>query len=386
MRIDEAAWSSAAGTRSDTRVQRSLYLVAGARPNFMKIAPLVRALRRHGDGLRFKLVHTGQHYDREMNGVFFEELGIPAPDVCLECGGGSHAEQTAKIMLGFEQCCRRERPDCVLVVGDVNSTLACSIVAKKLGIPVVHVEAGLRSRDMAMPEEINRIVTDSISDLFFATEPAAVENLVREGKPKERVFHVGHVMVDNLIYQCERLAQTDTSAFESTALKSRLGCYGVVTLHRPSNVDTRAALERIAAMLAAVAQRIPLVFPLHPRTRSRFEEFGISLGARVLLTGPMPYMEFLNLWKDAKFVLTDSGGVQEETTALGVPCITVRDSTERPITVEEGTNVVTGTDPQKVKLEVFKILEGRTKRGRRPALWDGRAAERIVEVLARALA
>jgi UDP-N-acetylglucosamine 2-epimerase (non-hydrolysing) len=268
----------------------------------------------------------------------------------------------------------------------VNSTLACSIVAKKLGIPVVHVEAGLRSRDMAMPEEINRIVTDSISDLFFATEPAAVENLVREGKPKERVFHVGHVMVDNLIYQCERLARTDTSAFESTALKSRLGCYGVVTLHRASNVDTREALERIAAMLGAVAQRIPLVFPLHPRTRRRLEEFGIALGARVLITGPLPYMDFLNLWKDAKFVLTDSGGLQEETTALGVPCITVRETTERPITVEEGTNVVAGTDPAKVHVEVGKILAGRSKQGRRPALWDGKAAERIVGVLARELA
>jgi UDP-N-acetylglucosamine 2-epimerase (non-hydrolysing) len=383
--VTPSAASTTAGA-AQRGVKKTITMVAGARPNFMKIAPMVRALRSSGNGLAYKIVHTGQHYDREMNGVFFEELGIPAPDVCLECGSGSHAEQTAKIMLGFEQCCRRERPDCVLVVGDVNSTLACSIVAKKLGIPVVHVEAGLRSRDMAMPEEINRIVTDSISDLFFATEPAAVDNLVREGKPKERVFHVGHVMVDNLIYQCERLARTDTSAFESTALKSRLGCYGVVTLHRASNVDTREALERIAVMLGAVAQRIPLVFPLHPRTRRRLEEFGIALGARVLITAALPYMDFLNLWKDAKFVLTDSGGLQEETTALGVPCITVRETTERPITVEEGTNVVAGTDPEKVLLEVEKILAGGSKQGRRPALWDGKAAERIVGVLARELA
>jgi UDP-N-acetylglucosamine 2-epimerase (non-hydrolysing) len=364
---------------------RTLCLVAGARPNFMKIAPLVRALRLR-DGLRFKIVNTGQHYDRELSGVFFDELGIPAPDEFLAAGGGSHAEQTAKIMLGFEACCVRERPDCVLVVGDVNSTLACSIVAKKLGIALAHVEAGLRSRDMAMPEEINRIVTDAISDYLFVTEPSGRANLLSEGKPASSIHHVGHVMVDNLMYQRQRLALTDTSAFESTGLKNALGSYGVVTLHRPSNVDTRAALERMAALLRAVAQRIPLVLPLHPRTRAKLEEFGLSLGGRVVLTKPMPYMDFLNLWKDAKFVLTDSGGLQEETTALGVPCITVRDNTERPITVEEGTNIVAGTDPHAVQLEVFKILEGRCKRGRRPALWDGRAAERIVAVLERELA
>jgi len=363
-----------------------IYLVAGARPNFMKIAPLVRALRMHSKTLGFKIIHTGQHYDHDLNEVFFDELGIPAPDVFLGAGSGSHAQQTAKIMLGFEQCCQTDRPDCVLVVGDVNSTLACSIVAKKLCIPVAHVEAGLRSRDMAMPEEVNRIVTDSISDFFFVTEPSGVRNLLGEGKPVERIHHVGHVMVDNLIYQRDELAVTDTSAFESTGLKSRLGSYGVVTLHRPSNVDTREALERTAAMLQMVAARIALVFPLHPRTRGSLDKFGISLGDRVLLTGPMPYMDFLNLWKDAKFVLTDSGGLQEETTALGVPCITVRENTERPITVEEGTNVVAGTDPEKVKIEVFKILEGQSKRGHRPAFWDGRAAERIVAILARELA
>jgi UDP-N-acetylglucosamine 2-epimerase (non-hydrolysing) len=371
---------------SQTSVRRTLYLVAGARPNFMKIAPLVRALRSHGDGLQFKLVHTGQHYDRELNGVFFDELGIPAPDEFLAAGSGSHAQQTAKIMLGFEACCERNRPDCVLVVGDVNSTLACSIVAKKLCICVAHVEAGLRSRDMAMPEEINRIVTDSISDFFFVTEPSGVSNLLGEGKPAASIHHVGHVMVDNLLYQCDRLAVMDTSAFASAGLKDRLGSYGVVTLHRPSNVDTRAALVRVAAMLRIVAQRIPLVFALHPRTRGKLDEFGISLGERVVLTGPMPYMDFLNLWKDAKFVLTDSGGLQEETTALGVPCITVRENTERPITVEQGTNVLAGTNPENVKLEAFKILEGRSKQGRRPALWDGRAAERTVAILARELA
>ena len=365
---------------------KTLYLVAGARPNFMKIAPLVRALRANGTNLGFKIIHTGQHYDYELNEVFFDELHIPAPDVFLRAGSGSHAQQTAKIMVGFEETCQKRRPDCVLVVGDVNSTLACSIVAKKLCIPVAHVEAGLRSGDMTMPEELNRIVTDTISDFLFVTEPSGVRNLMNEGKPAGRIHHVGHVMVDNLLYQRDKLASADTVNFESSGLKMRLGAYGVATLHRPSNVDARAALERIGIMLRSVAQRIPLVFPAHPRTRGNLDKFGVSLGDRVVLTGPLPYMDFLNLWKDAKFVLTDSGGLQEETTALGVPCITVRENTERPITVEQGTNVIAGTDPEKVRTEAFKILEGQGKPGQRPKLWDGKAAERIVAVLARELA
>ena len=365
---------------------KTLYLVAGARPNFMKIAPLVRALRTRGAGLGFKIIHTGQHYDHDLNGVFFDELGIPAPDVFLGAGSGSHAQQTARIMVGFEETCQAQRPDCVIVVGDVNSTLACSIVAKKLCIPVAHVEAGLRSGDMTMPEEVNRIVTDAISDFLFVTEPSAVKNLLNEGKPAVRIHHVGHVMIDNLLYQHDRLAVADTSAFASSGLKTRLGAYGVATLHRPSNVDTRHALERVGSMLREVAQRIPLVFPVHPRTRVNLDKFGISLGDQVVLTGPLPYMDFLNLWKDAKFVLTDSGGLQEETTALGVPCVTVRENTERPITVEQGTNRVAGTDPEVVRREAFKILEGRGKPGQRPNLWDGKAAERIVAILARELA
>lgn len=365
---------------------KTLYLVAGARPNFMKIAPLVRALRTRGANLGFKIIHTGQHYDHDLNGVFFDELGIPAPDVFLGAGSGSHAQQTARIMIGFEDVCLSRRPDCVVVVGDVNSTLACAIVAKKLCIPVAHVEAGLRSGDMTMPEEINRMVTDAISDFLFVTEPSGVKNLLNEGKPSGRIHHVGHVMVDNLLYQRDKLAVTDTSAFRSSGLKTRLGTYGTVTLHRPSNVDTRDALERIGATLRNVARRIPLVFPLHPRTRVNLDKFGVSLGDQVVLTGPLPYMDFLNLWKDARFVLTDSGGLQEETTALGVPCITVRENTERPITVELGTNVIAGTDPEKVGMAAFKILEGRGKPGQRPDLWDGKAAERIVAILARALA
>ncbi len=361
---------------------KSVYLVAGARPNFMKIAPIVRALRAHG-GLGFKIIHTGQHYDREMNEVFFEELGIPQPDVFMGAGGGSHAQQTAKIMLAFEELCQAEQPDAVLVVGDVNSTLACSIVAKKLHIPVAHVEAGLRSGDMSMPEEINRLVTDSISDWFFVTEPSGVEHLRREGKAERAVHHVGHVMVDNVLYQAEKLARSDmASAFETSDFKARHPRYGVVTLHRPSNVDSAEMMARIGGALKEIAADLPLLFPVHPRTRANLEKFGVDLGPNITLVGPQGYMAFLNLWKDAVAVLTDSGGLQEETTALGVPCITIRENTERPVTVEEGTNVLAGTDPARIVAETRKVMRGEGKQGRRPALWDGRAAERIVRILA----
>jgi UDP-N-acetylglucosamine 2-epimerase (non-hydrolysing) len=364
-------------------LKKNIALVAGARPNFMKIAPIVRALRGSGNGLSFNIVHTGQHYDREMNGVFFEELGIPAPEICFDSGGGSHAQQTGKIMVAFEQYCLGGRADLVLVVGDVNSTLACSIVAKKQHIPVAHVEAGLRSGDMAMPEEINRIVTDSIADLLFVTEPAGVNNLLREGKARDRVFHVGHVMIDNLIYQRDKLAGIDASGLASSALKAKHPRYGVVTLHRPSNVDDQTTLSRIAVALRDISRELPLIFPVHPRTRANLQRFEIDLGSEVVLTAPLSYMEFLNLWKDAALTLTDSGGLQEETTALGVPCITLRENTERPITVEEGTNEVVGTDPARIRQAVSKVLRGEGKRGRRPPLWDGRAAERIVDILQR---
>jgi UDP-N-acetylglucosamine 2-epimerase (non-hydrolysing) len=364
-----------------------IYLVAGARPNFMKIAPIVRALQAQ-DALSFKIIHTGQHYDREMNDVFFEELGIPQPDVFMAAGGGSHAQQTAKIMVAFEELCMAEKPAAVLVVGDVNSTLACSIVAKKLVIPVAHVEAGLRSGDMAMPEEINRLVTDSISDWFFATEPAAVEHLRREGKPESAVHYVGHVMVDNVLYQAEKLSKADTSAFETSGFKAAQGGgrYGVVTLHRPSNVDEPVTFARIAGALKEIAKELPLIFPVHPRTRANIEKFGIDLGPNVTLAGPQAYMAFLNLWKDAAVVLTDSGGLQEETTALGVPCVTIRENTERPVTVEEGSNVLAGTDPDVIVREAHKMLRGEGKQGRRPQLWDGKAAERIVAILAKEIA
>ncbi len=370
-------------------MKRTLYLVAGARPNFMKIAPIVRALRAHA-GLAFQIIHTGQHYDREMNEVFFEELGIPEPDLFMAAGGGSHAQQTAKIMLAFEELCVARRPDAVLVVGDVNSTLACSIVAKKLAIPVAHVEAGLRSGDLTMPEEINRLVTDSISDWFFVTEPSAVTHLRREGKAEAAIHYVGHVMVDNVLYQADKLGRTDTSGFETAAFKARRqrdgGRYGVVTLHRPSNVDDPATMARIAGALREVAAQLPLIFPLHPRTRASLETSGIDLGPNVTLVGPQAYMAFLNLWKDAAVVLTDSGGLQEETTALGVPCITIRENTERPVTVDEGSNVLAGTDPARIVAAARAVLDGKGKRGRRPHLWDGKAAERIVAALAKALA
>ncbi|MBC7456055.1 MAG: UDP-N-acetylglucosamine 2-epimerase (non-hydrolyzing) [Massilia sp.] len=372
-----------------------IYLVAGARPNFMKIAPIVRALQAQ-QALSFKIIHTGQHYDRDMNDVFFEELGIPQPDLFMAAGGGSHAQQTAKIMIAFEELCSSAPPAAVLVVGDVNSTLACAIVAKKFNIPVAHVEAGLRSGDMSMPEEINRLVTDSISDWFFVTEPSAVGHLQREGKLDSAIHYVGHVMVDNVLFQADKLAVMDTSGFEMAAYKgahlkkdghgAHGARYGVVTLHRPSNVDDPVIFARIAGALREIAAELPLLFPVHPRTRANLEKFGIDLGPNITLAGPQGYMAFLNLWKDAALVLTDSGGLQEETTALGVPCVTIRENTERPITVDEGSNVLAGTDPLAIVGEARKILRGEGKQGKRPHLWDGKAAERIVAVLARALA
>lgn len=369
-----------------------IFLVAGARPNFMKIAPIVRALRAQApspQALSYKIVHTGQHYDRDMNEVFFEELGIPAPDVFMAAGSGSHAAQTARIMIGFEALCSAERPDAVLVVGDVNSTLACSIVARKMQIPVAHVEAGLRSGDMSMPEEINRRVTDSIADWFFVTEPSALAHLRHEGKPEAAIHYVGHVMVDNVLYQADKLAR-EGGRFATSGWKDARRAagerYGVVTLHRPGNVDAADTFARIAAALNAIALELPLIFPVHPRTRASLERFGVRLGPGVTLAGPQSYMAFLDLWKDAALVLTDSGGLQEETTALGVPCVTLRANTERPVTVDEGSNVLAGTDPDAILAHVQAILRGEGKRGRRPQLWDGHAAERIVALLARELA
>jgi UDP-N-acetylglucosamine 2-epimerase (non-hydrolysing) len=364
---------------------KNILLVVGARPNFMKIAPIARELDKHPDDFIYKIVHTEQHYDWGMSDVFFEELGIREPDHFLGAGSGSHARQTARIMTAFEDLCVQERPDLVMVVGDVNSTLACSVTAKKLLIPVAHVEAGLRSGDMAMPEEINRIVTDSISDLFFVTEKHGISNLLREGKPKEKLYFVGHVMIDNLFYQLLKLNQTGRTAVTSASLKEQFSCYGAVTLHRPSNVDDRATLKRLAGTVSRLSKELPLVFPVHPRTKRNLDRFGITLNGNVIRTDPLSYMEFLDIWKDASLVLTDSGGLQEETTAMGVPCLTLRDSTERPVTVSEGTNTVVGTSPSRILEEAKRILDGNAKKGRAPELWDGKASERIVKILLEAL-
>jgi UDP-N-acetylglucosamine 2-epimerase (non-hydrolysing) len=330
-------------------------------------------------------VHTGQHYDRAMNDVFFEELGIPPPDSNLACGGGSHAEQVARIMVLFEAELLAHRPDWIIVVGDVNSTLACSIVASKLGVRIAHVEAGLRSGDRSMPEEINRLVTDSIADLFFVTEPAGCENLRREGHPEASIHFVGHVMIDNLFYQANLLTSTDVSRFTTNAIKRRwieqFGRYGLATLHRPSNVDEPERLRGILDALRTLTSDLPIIMPVHPRTNRILAELGIKSSERFQFTGPLSYMEFLNLSRDAAVVLTDSGGLQEETTALGVRCVTIRENTERPITLTQGTNVLAGTRPDDIVAAARKSLAEPVVQ-RRPPLWDGLAAKRIVDVLA----
>jgi len=365
-----------------SELRKKIVLVAGARPNFMKVAPIIRELRKHEDVFDWKLVHTGQHYDHGMSDVFFQELGIPEPHYHMGAGGGSHAEQTARIMIAFEKYCHELKPDMVVVVGDVNSTLACSIVAKKLSIAVAHVEAGLRSRDMTMPEEVNRIVTDSISDVFFVTEPSGAENLVQEGHDPKRIHFVGHVMIDNLYFQMECLRSADTSRFQTNRLKQSLGAYGVLTLHRPSNVDDKQSLSEIMGALSSVSASLPLIFPVHPRTSANLQAFGISLPQSIYCTEPLPYMEFLNLWSGASVVFTDSGGLQEETTALGIPCVTLRSNTERPVTVSEGTNILAGTSANGVQKAFLQALQHRVEGNKRlPKFWDGESSGRIINVL-----
>jgi len=355
-------------------------LVAGARPNFMKIAPIYRASLQH-PRVQCKIVHTGQHYDHSMSQTFFDELEIPTPDYSLDVGSGSHAVQTAKIMIAFEKVCAHESPDLVLVVGDVNSTLACAIVAKKAGIEVAHVEAGLRSFDLAMPEEINRMVTDAITDYFFVTEESGVANLLREGKPLPRIHAVGHVMIDNLLHQLERLKREGGTGLSVASLKDEAGTpYLFLTLHRPSNVDSAEAFQPIARAISRLAEERTIFFPVHPRTRGALEAFGISFPPAVRILPPLGYREALFLWKDAEAVLTDSGGLQEETTALGVPCVTVRENTERPITLEIGTNVLAGCSTDGILDGYHAALQ---KRGNAqvPPLWDGKASERIWQIL-----
>lgn len=360
-----------------------IMLVAGARPNFMKVAAIIRALESRAreldaKGVSWKLVHTGQHYDDEMSKVFLDELEIPEPDYFFKTGAGTHAEQTANIMVEFEKVCIRETPDLVLLVGDVNSTLACSIVAKKQGLKVAHVEAGLRSRDTGMPEEINRIVTDSISDLLFVSEKSGLVNLRREGREDAEIFFVGNVMIDTLYYHLTKIDKTKGSP-GGTAEP-----YCVVTLHRPSNVDFRDKLEGIIGSIIEISREMPVLFPAHPRTKSKIESFGLAdliNGSNVKLLPPLPYVEFLCLWKDAALVLTDSGGIQEETTALGVPCFTIRENTERPVTIEEGTNTLVGTSRETIMAAYKDFRRGDSKECRVPELWDGKSAERIVSIL-----
>ena len=361
--------------------------VVGARPNFMKMAPILRALANHVPPLPSLLVHTGQHYDQGMSGQLFVDLDLPLPDLNLDVGSGTHAVQTAEVMRRFEPALDAHRPSCVLVVGDVNSTLACTLVAVKKGVPVAHVEAGLRSYDRQMPEEINRIVTDQLADRLYTTERSALGNLLAEGIAAERVSFCGNVMIDSLLAHRQRAHPAATTlrahGIDPAVLDHPRG-YGVVTLHRPSNVDDPQTLRALLAVLGEVAMQLPLIFAMHPRTRSQIDKLGaVDLidPARLLALPPQGYLEMLGLMVGASMVLTDSGGLQEETTALGVPCLTLRPNTERPITIEQGTNTLVATDRHAILRAVDEILAGRGKRGRVPELWDGHAADRIASDL-----
>ncbi|MEM2001808.1 MAG: UDP-N-acetylglucosamine 2-epimerase (non-hydrolyzing) [Candidatus Methanomethylicaceae archaeon] len=355
--------------------------VVGARPNFMKVSPIMREMAKYPQKFEQLLVHTGQHYDDEMSQVFFDDLDLPRPDVYLGVGSGSHAEQTAKVMLAFEPVLLEQKPDIVVVVGDVNSTLACALVCSKLGVKVAHVEAGLRSFDRTMPEEINRVLTDQIAELLFTTEKSANENLLREGVPEDKIHFVGNVMIDSLLRHKERALALDV--LNRYDLKPR--GFALLTLHRPSNVDVPDVLMGIIDALEEIQTRLPIIFPAHPRTMRRVREFGlerkIARMSNLRVTKPLGYLEFLNLMTNARLVLTDSGGIQEETTILGIPCLTLRENTERPVTILQGTNTLVGSDPERIVTEAFNVLSGRAKVGRMPELWDGHASERIVGVL-----
>lgn len=357
-----------------------LLLVAGARPNFMKIAPIVRAIDEAG-GFERRIVHTGQHYDEAMSRVFFDELAIPRPDLDLEVGSGSHARQTAEVMVRFEPVLEDERPDLVIVVGDVNSTVACALTAAKLMVPVAHVEAGLRSFDRTMPEEINRKLTDAISDLLFVSERSGLTNLEREGTPPERVHLVGNVMIDTLLSHREKARER--GGVERFGLDP--GRYSVLTLHRPANVDDPDVFSRILDGLESIAAKAPVFFPAHPRTIAALEAGGLRERAEsiegLLLSAPLGYLDFLAVMSEAMAVLTDSGGIQEESTVLGVPCLTLRENTERPVTIDEGTNTLVGRDPGMMRAAFGEIAAGRGKTGQTPQLWDGNAARRIVAIL-----
>jgi len=358
--------------------KNKVHLIAAARPNFMKIAPLFHALSKE-DWCSTEIVHTGQHYDHNMSDAFFRDLRLPSPHFHLEVGSGSHAEQTGNVMIAYEKIALAERPDWIIVVGDVNSTAACAMVGAKLSIPVVHLEAGLRSRDRRMPEEINRLVTDAIADVLWTPSPDADENLIAEGVPKHRIDCIGNIMIDS--YEMMRDAITADTTFKTLGLAP--GRFGVVTLHRPSNVDSRETLGTLVGELTKVAERLPLVFAIHPRTRKKLQEFGLEKrlldSGRIRAIEPMGYVQFMNLVSNCAAVITDSGGVQEETTYLGIPCFTLRENTERPITITEGSNQL--VKPEELLERLDGSLGTAERTPRRPALWDGRAATRAVRRL-----
>ncbi len=356
--------------------------IVGARPNFMKIAPIQRAMEKN-DAMEPLIIHTGQHYDEKMSKLFFDDLELPRPARYLQVGSASHAQQTAKIMVEFEKVMNEEKPDLVLVVGDVNSTAACSLVAAKLGVKIAHVEAGLRSFDRGMPEEINRMVTDTLSDYLFVTEQSGLDNLRKEGVPDEKVFFTGNVMIDSLVYFLEKAKKSN--------ILDQIGVngneYALVTLHRPSNVDVKENFEKLLNAFVEIENDLKIVFPIHPRSRKMLRNFGldnqISKMKNLILLDPIGYLDFMKIMQNAKLVLTDSGGIQEETTYLGIPCITLRENTERPVTIEVGTNIMVGSDTDLVISEAKKVINGQAKKGRIPELWDGKAAERIVSIIAR---
>lgn len=368
---------------------KKLFIVAGARPNFMKIAPLMHALKENKI-IETILIHTGQHYDIKMSQQFFDDLNIPAPSINLEVGSASHAVQTARIMERFEQACLELRPDMMMVVGDVNSTAACTLVAAKLGIMTIHYEAGLRSNDRSMPEEINRLVTDSISDCFFTTSVDADDNLIKEGVPTEKIFMVGNLMIDSLVSNLNKASETELKfkllnkdkmiVFDQDFIK---GHYCVMTFHRPSNVDDKEPLERLVNIWGQLSEKLPLVFPVHPRTYKNIQDFGlqnmINKYDKLFFIEPLGYLKFINLVKNAQFILTDSGGIQEETTYLNMPCLTIRPNTERPVTVWEGSNKLIKVE--NIINEADMILQGKGKHGHCPKFWDGNTAQRIVKVL-----
>ncbi len=358
---------------------KKIISVVGARPNFIKIAPVHKAFTQYKDTVQHLICHTGQHFDKKMSSIFFSELNIPKPDFSLGIGSGSHAEQTARIMISFEKILMQEKPDLIIVPGDVNSTLAASLTATKLHIPVAHIEAGLRSFDRNMPEEINRILTDEISELLFVTEESGIKNLKKEGIPESRIFFTGNVMIDSLIHFLPKI--------EKSPILYKLGVkkknYILSTFHRPSNVDDPIHLKEILDQLKRISRIYPIIFPMHPRTRNNIDRFGLTqhIPKEIILLDPLGYIDFLALTKEATLVLTDSGGIQEETTFMGVPCITVRNNTERPVTCNIGTNYLAGQNYEKATDIAIEILNGKGKTGKIPALWDGKAAERIVQIV-----